>query len=116
MKNVKQDINKSFIKQNGLEFSFFLDKDFIAFKGHFPKYPILPGIVQIDMVLFCIQKLLNKDAALKEIRKIKFAKPIFPKSQVDISIVANNPKFNALVKCSDIICSQISLEIIERLL
>jgi 3-hydroxymyristoyl/3-hydroxydecanoyl-(acyl carrier protein) dehydratase len=113
MKSIKQDINKSFIKQNGAEFSFFLDKDFIAFKGHFPRYPLLPGIVQIDMVLFCIRKLLNRDTAeIKEIRKVKFAKPILPKSQVDISITANDLKFNALVKCENIMRSQISLEII----
>ncbi|MDR3048401.1 MAG: hypothetical protein LBV16_00945 [Elusimicrobiota bacterium] len=113
MKNIETSIRESFKSQNSASFVFFLDKDFSAFKGHFPHYPLLPGIVQIEMVLFCIKKLLNNDALkIKEIKKVKFAKPIFPKSQVNVEIIQRDLSFKAVVKCGQDMCSQIAIEII----
>ncbi|MDR0822240.1 MAG: hypothetical protein LBN20_00465 [Endomicrobium sp.] len=113
MNNIETSIKESFKSQNGTAFVFFLDKNFAAFKGHFPHYPLLPGIVQIEIVLFCIKKLLNNDGLkIKEIKKVKFAKPIFPKSQVDIEIIRQDLSFKATVKCGQDLCSQIALEVL----
>jgi 3-hydroxymyristoyl/3-hydroxydecanoyl-(acyl carrier protein) dehydratase len=99
MKTVVQDLDQSFIEFKDRNFYFFIDKNFTAFKGHFPSYPILPGIVQIQMALLCIKKLLNtNDVVLKEIRKIKFIKPILPKTKVIVTLSQDQNKFSATIK------------------
>ncbi|MDR2860461.1 MAG: hypothetical protein LBV66_01340 [Elusimicrobiota bacterium] len=108
---IEAEIEKYFIENKDGIFSFMFDNDFIAFKGHFPNYPILPGIVQIEMALFCIKKLLNNDSLqLKEVSKIKFIKPIFPNVKLFLSIVQNEDKFNITVKSSDETFSQIHIK------
>jgi 3-hydroxyacyl-[acyl-carrier-protein] dehydratase len=70
-------------------------KDHNIFKGHFPDYPILPGVVQVEMMAQAtsfIVLLLHKnpasmkmDVALLAITEAKFRKPIFP--EMDLRIV-----------------------------
>lgn len=49
-----------------------------AFAGHFPGYPILPGVVQTDWaVRFAAQYLGTGTATVRDLR-IKFRQPILP--------------------------------------
>ncbi|MDR2772986.1 MAG: hypothetical protein LBB93_05920 [Elusimicrobiota bacterium] len=108
--NVDNDIEKSFVGSKDGIFSFYIDKNFCAFKGHFPTYPILPGIVHIEIVLFCIRKMLAKpNINIKEIKKIKFIKPIPPATQVCVEIARTQNKINAVLKNENDVFSQIQL-------
>ncbi|MDR0486063.1 MAG: hypothetical protein LBH29_04980 [Elusimicrobiota bacterium] len=99
METIFEAMDKSFKARNENVFSFFIDANFPAFKGHFPGNPLLPGIVQIEFVLFCIKKLLGKDnIALQEIHKVKFQKALLPNSSFDISIKAEAGKFYAVIQ------------------
>jgi 3-hydroxymyristoyl/3-hydroxydecanoyl-(acyl carrier protein) dehydratase len=107
---IEQEIKKSFTGiENGV-FSFFIKDDFEAFKGHFPSNPILPGIVQIDMALFCIRRALNDaNANIKGIKKVKFIKPIEPESKLLIELKQDEYKFNVIIKNDRGTFSQMSL-------
>jgi 3-hydroxyacyl-[acyl-carrier-protein] dehydratase len=69
-------------------------KDHNIFAGHFPDYPILPGVVQVEMMAQAtsfIVLLLNKDpfsmkmdVALLGINEARFRKPIFPDMELKI--------------------------------
>ncbi|MDR1952786.1 MAG: hypothetical protein LBQ37_04685 [Elusimicrobiota bacterium] len=110
--NVICSIEESFRGMENGVFSFFIDKNFPAFNGHFPSFPILPGIVQVEMALFCIKKILNNENAnIQEIRKIKFIKPIFPQTEVFVEIIQNDSKFNATVKDCNVVFSQIFMSV-----
>ncbi|MDR2709048.1 MAG: hypothetical protein LBC07_03640 [Elusimicrobiota bacterium] len=109
---IEQDIENSFTGYKDGLFCFDIKKNFIAFRGHFPQFPILPGIVEVEMIMFCIRKLLNNEQIkLKEIIKIKFIKPIVPDSQILISIEENQNKINAIVKSETEVFAQARLKI-----
>ncbi len=75
--------------ENGTEgFSkcFTIQSDFIAFKGHFPDYPILPGIVQILMAEMTISEAMQADYAIQEVKQAKFLKPIEPDHDISVKV------------------------------
>ncbi|MBL6989809.1 MAG: beta-hydroxyacyl-ACP dehydratase [Bacteriovoracaceae bacterium] len=63
-------------------------EDMEVFTGHFPKKPVLPGVLQIEMMaqasIFVVSKLyadfdnVNLDVALLKVEEAKFRKPILP--------------------------------------
>ena len=75
-------------------------KDHNIFAGHFPDYPILPGVVQVEMMAQAtsfIVLLLNADpfvmkmdVALLGINEARFRKPVLP--EMDLKIVSKTLK------------------------
>ncbi len=75
-------------------------KDHSIFKGHFPDYPILPGVVQVEMmaqatsfIVFLVHKdpmALKMDVALLGINEARFRKPVLP--EMDLIIVSKTLK------------------------
>jgi len=63
-----------------------------AFAGHFPKNPVLPGVVQIDWVMqMAISYFDLKDVYASDI-KIKFKDKILPSKPLLLSIQFDQPK------------------------
>ena len=70
-------------------------KDHAIFKGHFPDFPILPGVVQVEMmaqalsfVVFLVYKKpmdLKMDVALLSITEAKFRKPVLPEMDLKLT-------------------------------
>ncbi len=72
----------------------FVGEDNSWLKGHFPNYPILPGVAELDMVFVLAKKYLNleiKDKALN-FPNIKFTKPIIPPTDIFIKLVLSGNK------------------------
>jgi 3-hydroxyacyl-[acyl-carrier-protein] dehydratase len=75
-------------------------KDHAIFAGHFPDYPILPGVVQVEMmaqatsfiVLLVHQNpaQMKMDVALLGINEARFRKPVFP--EMDLKLVTKTLK------------------------
>jgi 3-hydroxyacyl-[acyl-carrier-protein] dehydratase len=77
--------------------SYFTDPKHPIFKGHFPNNPILPGVVQVEMMAqassFCMAKMFEDpmsnelDVALVSVSNAKFRKSIFPDMDLTIKTV-----------------------------
>ncbi|RLA63331.1 MAG: hypothetical protein DRQ88_05710 [Epsilonproteobacteria bacterium] len=90
---------------------YYIDKDHPVFKGHFPGNPILPGVIQVEMMAqtagFTITKLYSmpfKDIDLKmallKVENAKFRRPITPDMELDIvSICRKFKKKIAVYDC-----------------
>jgi len=75
-------------------------KEHEIFKGHFPDYPILPGVVQVEMMAQAtsfVVLLLNEnpfemkmDVALLGINEARFRRPVLP--EMDLKIMSRTLK------------------------
>jgi 3-hydroxyacyl-[acyl-carrier-protein] dehydratase len=77
-----------------IEANFFADPDLPLFQGHFPGNPILPGVIQIEMMAqasafssirrFVDHRNYTFDMALLTVNGAKFRRPIVPGDHVKI--------------------------------
>lgn len=77
--------------------SYFTREDHPIFEGHFPGNPILPGVVQVEMMaqascfnLIQVDPLIHEkelEVALLRVEKAKFRKPVTPGMNIKINCV-----------------------------
>lgn len=76
--------------------SFFCREDHVIFKGHFPGKPILPGVVQVEMMAQASSFTIVTshptpfdsnalDIALMSVSNAKFRKPVLPGMQLNMT-------------------------------
>lgn len=89
-------------------------ENLMIFQGHFPGNPILPGIFQIEMIKYCLEKVLGIPLCLKIVKKTKFSSLIYPGVMVTVEIKINSKKtemldVKAVVKAGDISAGKANL-------
>lgn len=57
-----------------------------VFHGHFPGSPVLPGVVQLEMVKAVLSKAFQKPFALKEMSTCKFLEVLNPAETPELTI------------------------------
>lgn len=71
------------------------------FDGHFPEFPLLPGVVQSHLAIKLFEKYQNKKISFSGFKSLKFFSPIFPDTLVHLELksdTANNLNFQYLSK------------------
>ena len=63
-----------------------IEPDLFWFKGHFEKYPILAGVVQVDWVIHYFHEFMNADKIFDGLVNVKFQQPIIPNEEIILSI------------------------------
>lgn len=63
-----------------------LPSSLLYFKGHFDRFPILPGVVQIDWVIAFGKEFLGIRNLFSEMRQLKFQQMVRPDSTVRLSL------------------------------
>ncbi|WP_333650051.1 ApeI family dehydratase [Candidatus Binatus sp.] len=84
--------------EDRLELNLVIPGALLYFRGHFPNFPILPGIVQLDWAIQYGKQHFALGAVSPTTIKIKFRKPIRPNHRVTLSLkhlrVRNSLEFN----------------------
>ena len=103
---------------------FYTRPDMEIFKGHFPGNPVLPGVVQIEMIAqascFVVMKAyanpyeVKMDVALLGVTEAKFRKPILPDMQLKIKTVCRRVRgkimnYEGEIWCNDQLMSEANL-------
>ncbi|MFA6054223.1 MAG: hypothetical protein WC769_02490 [Thermodesulfovibrionales bacterium] len=61
---------------------FVFPADFIGFQGHFPQKKLLPGVCQIQCIIYMLEKWKKNNVALMEIVSAKFLSPVLPLEEI----------------------------------
>lgn len=69
-----------------LVLTLFIDALLTDFEGHFPDFPLLPGVTQIDWAIHYGKELLDCPDQFAGMEVIKFQQPILPNSDVLLSL------------------------------
>ena len=73
--------------QGTADFDLTLSPDLLAFQGHFPGDPILPGVVQVDWAVHFGTLAFGPLGAFHSIEHLKFMDPIRPREAVRLTLV-----------------------------
>lgn len=71
-------------QDGSLERTFIFPPDFPGFDGHFPGYPILPAVVQIEAGVLLAKELAGHSLFLTSVERAKFQKEINPNMAVKV--------------------------------
>ena len=73
------------------------------FKGHFPEFPILPGVVQLFFAKELSRDIFNLDFVPKKVKKVKFSSIIKPDTKVKLVLTRSEKSIEyKFVDCKDI--------------
>jgi len=70
------------------EFVWIVPADHPAFPGHFPRRPIVPGVVLLDQAILFAENLLGKKVQHWQIGNAKFLSPVGPAETLVFSLQA----------------------------
>ena len=88
----KATICKQTVTDNEVKLSLLIDPKLTDFKGHFPGFPILPGVTQLDWAIAYGKQFLNCPTIFKGMEVIKFQEAILPNNNVDLTLIWNPEK------------------------
>lgn len=66
--------------------SYTFRQDFTGFAGHFPGYPILPGVLQVLMTQMLAEQLVGEPLLLKQLVRVKFTAELRHDQRIDVSV------------------------------
>jgi 3-hydroxyacyl-[acyl-carrier-protein] dehydratase len=92
-------------QESVLQMRIALNANHAIFEGHFPDMPILPGVVQLQIVKELLQTHFNTSLHAKEMKTCKFLKVIDPREvsclQIDVKWVETSQVIEAVVTMKD---------------
>lgn len=102
------DITEFKSTEDKVEAKITLNKDHLVYNGHFPEQPVVPGVMQLQIIKELVEKAKNSEFLLSDISAAKFLKMIIPAHSeylnVEIDLVNLNEdqlKINAKIFDSD---------------
>jgi|FLOH01.1.fsa_nt_gi 3-hydroxyacyl-[acyl-carrier-protein] dehydratase len=55
-----------------------LNPEHKVYKGHFPNHPVVPGVIQLQIVKELLEQSLGKNLFMGNIQRVKYLKPVVP--------------------------------------
>ena len=122
--NCYQDLKKSeisIVQENDdrITGSFRFDSTLSLFQGHFPGNPMLPGIFQVEMVRYSLEKIMKVPLRIQAVKKTKFSHLIQPNTDVTVEIVIIERGgellgVKAVVRAQDVVSGKTTLTLTKR--
>lgn len=86
-----------------------LNPDHEVYEGHFPEQPVVPGVIQLQIVKELLEKAVDQKLTLNEMAFSKFLNMIVPQNSptlavlIDFNLKENYYSFSAVIKNEEII-------------
>ena len=97
-------VKKSTLINNKLDSIITINPNHKIFEGHFPNNPVLPGVVQLQIIKELLENELNKTLTLSKGTNIKYTSMVVPnknnelKITADLQIIDNTIKVNSIIQ------------------
>lgn len=75
------------VVQGHVDAQLLVTPELAGFAGHFPDFPILPGVVQLDWAVHYAQEFLQLDQPVMRVERLKFTCPISPDTPLQLSLI-----------------------------
>ena len=75
------------LAESQVELSLVIPPDLVYLRGHFPTFPVLPGVVQIDWVMGFSRRYFNLGAVTARTLQIKFRRVMRPGDRVLLTLI-----------------------------
>ena len=99
---------------DNVNFKLFLPNNSNFYKGHFPEFPITPGVVLLYIAHTLSKRVFNLSNISSDMRRIKFIKVLKPDSIVDLSLKKNDKNIEYIYSNEDSIFSSGNFPIIKE--
>ncbi len=77
-------------ESNTCEAKFCFDPNLSMFRGHFPDNPILPGVMQVEMVHLVMVRMTGANYRIIRVKKAKFIGQVFPGDQITVHLAVKD--------------------------
>lgn len=78
--------------------SFCFTESFLGFAGHFPGYPILPGVLQNLISQVVAEQIIDAPVTFHSILRAKFSRRLLPGDQIDVEVTCQEK--DGLLRCA----------------
>ena len=85
LKDLYRIVKKS-VDKYSFSVTILINPEHIVFKGHFPEQPVVPGVVQLQIVKELMEKHLDKKLMLNKVTQVKYLVPVIPDEEVEIIV------------------------------
>jgi len=92
------------VSENQVHAQIRLNPNHDVYKGHFPNQPVVPGVIQLQMIKELMEKALQEKLLLKQMIFAKYLNVMLPGNNsdicvsIDFKVHENQWKFSALIK------------------
>lgn len=74
------------LAQGHMDAAIAVTPDLAGFAGHFPDFPILPGVMQLDWAVHFAQEYLQLEGPVLRVERLKFTCPITPDTRLRLTL------------------------------
>jgi len=104
--------------KSGVTADLYFDENFIGFHGHFPDFPIFPGVMMFSIGIVLSRLALDVPLIVTKIRQAKFSKAVVQNMliQARINISREEENYNLIIEIfhAGTLCSKISLTAVKQ--
>jgi 3-hydroxymyristoyl/3-hydroxydecanoyl-(acyl carrier protein) dehydratase len=90
--SVEHDVHVLCRDRDAVTLQFALPADHVHFRGHFPGFPVLPGVVQLDWVMRLAQAHLGIGERVATDFQVKFKRVITPQKPLRLELRVDRQK------------------------
>ncbi len=85
-------------RHSGIEMALSVPQNAWYFKGHFPQFPLVPGVLLLGWARIFARKYLAIDAPLRGVTRLKFLKQLEPGTRITLNLETQRREADTLVR------------------